>query len=43
MTYCQDRGMDDPEQPLTLALSPSEGAREQPPQVWAAGREVRAD
>ena len=28
-TYCQDRGIDDPEQPLTPA--PSEGAREKYP------------
>ena len=28
------RGTDDPEQPLTPALSPSEGAREKPPQPW---------
>ena len=28
--YCQDHGLDDPEQPL----SPSEGAREKPPQLW---------
>ena len=28
-TYCQDRGIGDPEQPL----SPSEGAREKPPQI----------
>ena len=30
-TYCQDRGIDDPEQPLTPALSPSDGEREKPP------------
>jgi hypothetical protein len=33
-TYCQDRGIDDTEQPLTPALSPSEGEREKPPQLW---------
>ncbi len=32
--YCQGRGIDDTEQPLTPALSPSEGAREKPPQLW---------
>jgi len=32
--YCQDRGIDDTEQPLTPALSPSEGEREQPRQLW---------
>ena len=32
LMYCQDRGIDDTEQPLTPALSPSEGAREKPPQ-----------
>ena len=34
MDYCQDRGIDDPEQPLTPALSPSEGEREKPRQLW---------
>ena len=43
-SYCQDRGIDDPEQPLTPALSPpaatarhrgeSEGERDQPRQLW---------
>ena len=32
--YGQDRGMDDTEEPLSPALSPSEGAREKPPQLW---------
>jgi len=32
--YCQDRGIDDTEQPLTPALSPSEGEREKPRQLW---------
>ena len=32
--YCQDRGIDDTEQPLTPALSPSEGEREKPRQFW---------
>ena len=30
MSYCQDRGIDDTEQPLTPALSPSEGESEPP-------------
>jgi len=34
MDYCQDRGIDDPEQPLTPALSPSEEEREKPRQLW---------
>jgi len=34
MSYCQDRGIDDTEQPLTPALSPSEGEREKPRQLW---------
>ncbi len=34
MDYCQDRGIDDTEQPLTPALSPSEGEREKPRQLW---------
>ena len=33
-SYCQDREIDDTEQPLSPALSPSEGAREKPPQLW---------
>ena len=32
--YGQDRGMDDTEEPLSPALSPSEGAREKLPQLW---------
>ncbi|MEI6785339.1 MAG: hypothetical protein WCQ21_30945, partial [Verrucomicrobiota bacterium] len=32
--YCQDRGIDDTEEPLSPALSPSEGAREKAPQLW---------
>ena len=34
MDYCQDRGIDDPEQPLTPALSPSEEEREKRRQLW---------
>ena len=30
IAYCQDRGIDDTEQPLTPALSPSDGEREKP-------------
>ena len=32
--YYQDRGLDDTEEPLSPALSPSEGAREKAPQLW---------
>ena len=32
-SYCQEREIHDPEQPLTPALSPSEGEREPPRQL----------
>ena len=40
MSFCQDLGIDDTEQPLTPALSPSEGAREKPPQLWEVAADV---
>ena len=38
--YCQDRGINDTVHPLTPALSPSEGEREQPRQLWEVAADV---
>ena len=37
---CQDRGINDTVQPLTPALSPSEGEREKPRQLWEVAADV---